>query len=244
MPPNDFKEYAKAFDEIGYERAENRSKADRTISWFGTKVHKWKKPKNLANVALEVSHGILVTIPILGSALINLEMKAVEHFRSKHRARKLKKAQSVEKTLKFTIKELDVSELDRARFKVVRQREQYNKAATSFANSSGNECINAFWLAYRYRRYEYRLDKLASLGETLEQLGSDIVEWTASQEKVLYGFQAKHLSNIETALEKHKPDACGNACILHGTSTGASNFKSYVDRHIDAQGSATGSANA
>jgi len=227
-------EIVKVMDDIAKERSQHKSRGARVASWLGSKIHKWKKPKNIANVVLEVSHAF-IPIPGLGSALINLEMKAVEKIRGELRGIRSDDwfMPTLESRVKFGVKELDVSKIDRGRYKAMRNRDEYNKRGAA-AGAGSDNCIKAFWLAYYYRRWQYRVNKVNVLASALQSLSEELTQWSKQQVVLVESHKGGHVSNMNSLLEGSHPDGtCGNACLYHGESTGARNFQAYINKHAD-----------
>lgn len=221
-------------DEIAKERSQHKTKGARTMSWLGSKIHKWRKPKNIVHLGLEVSHAF-IPIPMVGTALVNLEMKVVDKIREELRGIRDDDwfRQSLETKVKFGIKELDVAKLDRGRYKAMKNREEYNKRGAGVGAGKDN-CIKAFWLAYYYRRWQYRVNKIDILAGALQKLANELKEWSEQQVVLVEGHRSSHVKNMNALLDGgHPPGTCGNACLYHGESTGARNFQAYISKHAE-----------
>ncbi len=217
-------------DEVGKDRARNRDTFSKLASFMGSKFHKLSKPKNIAHFTTEALVA-LIPVPGVGTVLVNLENKAADKFREKWRAKKRAEAGDIEGEVKFAIKELDISELDRARYKTVQQREQYNKECVRAEKS--DMCVRAFWLAYRYRRWQYRVRKMAALAAALKVVAEDLEAWAENEEFEVQNHKPKHKQNLKKLLDQadgHPDGACGKACLYEGEGTGARNFKSFIER--------------
>ena len=222
-----------AMDAVGRDRAVNRSRGTRVVSALATKLHKWKKPRNIARAVVE---GVVQLIPVpgVGSGVAWLVGHAEQKADGYARSRRAKNPQDEYRDVKFSIKDLDVSALDRARYKVVSQIDQYNKEAARAEQS--NMCIRGFWLAYRYRRMEYRAERLRDLSKTLNDVAEKLDAWSKEQKRSIKAFERTHLDNLKQLLEKeskHPDGSCGNACLYDGESKGAENFRKFVLQQID-----------
>ncbi|HLV87756.1 MAG TPA: hypothetical protein VKV39_12305 [Candidatus Sulfotelmatobacter sp.] len=205
---------------VARDKARRRTNVQRFGSMMKGKIDKWKKPRNLINLAAEAAINA-IPIPGIGNAADWIKEKAMAYFRDKQHAARLKGARANRdaagagidedyKVLKFEIKDLDPSNLDKSRKKVAQELRAYNVLAQ---DRSMAPCRRAYQLAYRLERAQYRAERLHILGATLQRLGADLVEFTDQVEKNLASKREDLPDDLDVMLAGADHSKCKSHCF-------------------------------
>ncbi|MES2183980.1 MAG: hypothetical protein V4505_05485 [Pseudomonadota bacterium] len=132
----------------------------------------------------------LVPIPVIGSLAAQAEQALESKFRSwRHdvKAKRGKASSSVEKEIKFALKEASLADMDRYRFKVTQSHDDLKKAMDTWNNtghaaaqngSGGNKCAHQAALAYAVAQAERRLDIFDAKVAEIKALLVACEQWT------------------------------------------------------------------
>lgn len=178
-------------------------------SWRQMKVHKLKKPGNIAKT---IASGAGAAIPIPGISIATdwVIGKAVEWKRTKSHAQKAQKysRQDEDDTyhkVKWDIKELDVKHLDQSRLKVIEELKKYNSLAGRFWPDK--TCERAYELIYAVERTRYRMDKLRLEAAALRVVADEILLWCDQVDNA-----ANYDALREQVIKALDHDSCGKDC--------------------------------
>lgn len=215
---------------ISEDRAYNRKKTARFSSALKTKVHKWKKPGNVAKTAASLT-GLAIPIPGISMGTDWVVQKVVDEMRASVRRKKKQGAYDgagdLEKEVKHGIKNIDVSELDRARYKAHAQINSLN-GLFSTPTFQCTQCEWAFNMAYRYHRAVSRVALLKIRAQVLQGLAQQIITWCDQLETSLDAKEDRIKKAVEECLD-HDPEDCGKLAGgggLPGAKTGCFNSDS------------------
>lgn len=177
-------------------------------SWKQMKVHKLKKPGNIAKT---IASGAGAAIPIPGISIATdwIIGKAVERKRAKSHTQKAQKYSNHEDdtyhNVKWDIKELDVKHLDQSRLKVADELKKYNSLAGRFWPD--RTCERAYELIYAVERTRYRMSKLRLEAEALKVVADEILNWCDQVENA-----ANYDALREQVINVLDHDSCGRDC--------------------------------
>lgn len=214
---------------ISEDRAYKRKKTARFSSALKTKTHKWKKTGNVTKTVASLA-GLAIPIPGISMATDWMVQRVVDKRRASVRKKKQRtysNAGDLEKEVKHGIKNIDVSELDRARYKVHGQINSLN-GLFSTPKFHGTQCELAFNLAYRYHRAVRRVELLKVRAQVLQGLAQQIITWCDQLETSLDAKEDRIKKAVEDCLD-HDPEDCGKLAgggSLPGAKTGCFNSDS------------------
>ncbi len=173
----------------GFERAQE---VNFTKSINHSKLaHKWGlgqgvrlKASAVTNAAKLITKPILalIPVPVVGSlAGVALEM-AADKARAKYREKQTNEANQLgqEQKVKFGIKNLDIADWDRYRYKAGHSFNELKKALDVYMEPSRETvsvCNDAFRLSYKYHYYKKRTAKLKLEAEAMKTICDDIIAW-------------------------------------------------------------------
>lgn len=201
---------------IAKHTAEERNGAARLASFVGTKVHKWRKPGNVAKMGASAG-GVFIPIPGLSIATDYVVGKVVEHWRSKSHKKKQRKyamaaaaspddPAALAKKMKFDVKDLDVKHLQESIRKVRNQLDMLAKPPAGLS-----DCGRAFQTAYRYHRAVHRLDRLYVEAEAMVVVGEEILDYCEKIEEGLENGWDKMVKEVDDCLD-HEICKAGAGC--------------------------------
>lgn len=197
----------------------NPSRVHRIASWGGEKWRKNKKPGNVIKTATTVGTSFvkIIPIPLWTSGVDYIVQKVEGEVRSHYRQKNLNNAEKPIKKIKHGIKSLDISKLDRARFKA--QHAWSNLDKDIQGNMKGlSKCVGVFQYAIRFHYVRTRMVKLRFQAEVMKMLSEEILNWCDSAEKTLEIIEPQLIDDIGKRLD-HKPSQCGGL----GASAGCFN---------------------
>lgn len=197
--------------EVARDKATYRTGIARFSSALGTKLHKWKKPGNIVKTTGKAG-GALIPVPGLSIAtdwvIEKIEGKMREHYREK-RLEQADQAGDEYKKVKFEIKTLDISKLDRARYKAENQLTQLNSTLHD-SRRSLSQCVKAFGIAYRYHRAQHRAKLLRYQATAMKDVAENILHWCDQVETNLCSPAiVREVQDLFVATLDHEPKDCG-----------------------------------
>jgi hypothetical protein len=173
----------------GFERAQE---VNFTKSINHSKLaHKWGlgqgvrlKASAVTNVAKMITKPFLALIPVpVVGGLVGMALEeAADKARAKYREKQTAEANQLgqEQKIKFGIKNLDIGDWDRYRYKAGHSYNELKKALDVYMEPNRETvsvCNDAFRLAYKYHYYKKRTAKLKLEAEAMKVICDDIIAW-------------------------------------------------------------------
>lgn len=179
---------------------------------IANKARKWKKPRNVVKTAVSVA-GAAIPIPGVANVVDFAVGRAVDKIEDRVRSKKLLGASDPASEVKHAIKNLNVSELDSARYKVTDQIKAFN-ALMAQTGSTKEPCELSYNLMYRRYRAGARNDILRAQAEVFLQVARDILEWCDRVDRSLADGESNMMAMVtQIAVNQHPPYACSDICI-------------------------------
>ena len=204
--------------EAAASQVRNPSRVIKFGHWGAEKWRKNKKPGNVIKTGTTVTTGfITLPIPLWTSGVDYVVQKVEGKVRAHYRKKNLVNAEEPIKKVKHGIKNLDVSKLDRARYKAQHSFSRVDKYFRG-NDKSLSKCVGLFQFAYQFHYARSRMVKLRFQAEVMKSLSDAILEWCDKTEMVLDTAEPTIIDMIGDRLG-HTPAECGGI----GASSGCFN---------------------
>lgn len=211
-------------------QAANPGRPARVINWGHAKWHKITKPRNIVKTGTTIATGFVsLPIPLWTSTVDFIIAKTEAKIRDHYRGKKLGEVDTnnVVKQVKHGIKNLDISRLDRSRYKVQHGWSRLDKFVRE-KDKSVSRCVGIYQYALHFHYMRRRTAKLRTQAEVMRKLSKAIIEWCDKLESQLDVLADPIKQGIEDRLD-HKPDECGGVGAKAGCFNGSSGSKSLAD---------------
>jgi hypothetical protein len=200
-------------------KVNNPSRAHNIASWGGDK---WRKNKKIGNIiktgtTVGTSFVKMIPIPLWTSGVDYVVQKVEGKVRNHYRSQNLNNAEKPIKKIKHGIKSLDISKLDRARYKAQHALSSLGKDTRGTIKGL-SKCIGVYQYAIRFHYARTRMYKLRFQAEVMKQLSKNTLSWCDAVEKTLAIIEPQIIHDIGNRLN-HDPSQCGGP----GASAGCFN---------------------
>lgn len=213
--------------EAAASKANNPSRLIRVSHWGAAKWRKIKKPRNVVKTGTTVATAFVpLSIPLWTSTVDYIVQKVENNIRASYRTKKLAglDPDDLVKQVKHGIKDIDISKMDRARYK---SQHGWGRLDHFFRGSdhSLSKCVGVFQYALQFHYLRRRMIKLRLQATVMQEVSNSILQWCGEVEKRLEAVEPHIKSALEDRLD-HEPGECGGA----GASSGCFNAEGNASK--------------